>query len=75
MKCQIRAKGHLPGRWQDWFPEFDCSIQPDRTLLLCADLPDQPALLGALYRLSYLNMVLLSFQIFPDTQQKQKNGE
>ncbi len=66
MQYEIRAKGHLPNAWQDWFPGLQLANQSDGTLLLSGILPDQAALLGVLYRLSSLNLALISFQAHPE---------
>jgi hypothetical protein len=60
MHCRIRIKGHLDPGWQEWLAGLQIVHEPDGTSLLLGPLPDQPALLGVLVKLSHLGVPLLS---------------
>lgn len=60
MQYRIRIKGHLDSGWQEWLEGLQIVHEPDGTSLLLGSLPDQPALLGVLVKLSHLGVPLLS---------------
>jgi hypothetical protein len=62
MLCQIRVKGHLSNRWNDWFGGLAIDNQPNGEAVLSGPLPDQAALYGVLSRMRDLGLALISLQ-------------
>jgi hypothetical protein len=60
MQYRIRVKGHLDPGWQEWLEGLQIVHEPAGNSLLLGRLPDQPALLGVLVKLSHLGVPLLS---------------
>ncbi len=61
---QIRVKGRLERRWEQWFDGLQLSIDQDTTML-SGSLADQAALYGVLLKIRDLGLPLLSVQRFP----------
>jgi hypothetical protein len=60
LNCQIRVKGHLSGRWADWFDGLEIENESNGEAVLSGYLPDQAALYGVLRRISNLGVALIS---------------
>ena len=58
-KYEIHIKGILDMNWEEWFPGFSFTHQPDGTTLICGVVVDQPALHGLLMRINQLGLPLL----------------
>ena len=58
---QIRVKGRLERRWEQWFDGLQLSIDHETTLLE-GSLADQAALYGVLLKIRDLGLPLLSVQ-------------
>ncbi len=58
--CEIRIKGHLDGRWSDWFGGLTITLEEDGNTLLTGSVVDQAALHGLLKKVRDLGMPLLS---------------
>jgi hypothetical protein len=56
---EIRVKGNLDPKWEDWFDGFDITPETDETTLLSGTVADQAALYGVLLKLHNLGLVLL----------------
>lgn len=57
---QIRLKGHLDDRWEDWFGDVTITLEENGDTLLTCRLPDQAALHGLLRRVRDLGIPLIS---------------
>jgi hypothetical protein len=57
---EIRIKGHLDGRWADWFGGMTFTLEEDGGTLLTGPVIDQAALHGLLRKVRDLGMPLLS---------------
>jgi hypothetical protein len=57
---EIRIKGHLDGRWADWFGGLTITLEEDGDTLLTGPVVDQAALHGFLRKVRDLGMPLLS---------------
>ena len=58
---QIRVKGRLERRWEQWFDGLQLSIDHETTML-SGRLADQAALYGVLLKIRDLGLPLLSVQ-------------
>jgi hypothetical protein len=61
---QIRVKGRLERRWEQWFDGLQLSIDHETTMLE-GSLADQAALYGVLLKIRDLGVPLLSVQRLP----------
>ena len=61
-RYEITIKGYLDLEWDEWFPGFTISHQPQGTTLLSGTVTDQPALHGLLMRISQLGLTLLNVE-------------
>ncbi len=57
---EIRIKGHLDGRWTDWFGGLTITLEEDGDTLLTGPVIDQAALHGLLKKVRDLGLPLLS---------------
>jgi hypothetical protein len=57
---QIRIKGHLGGRWTDWFGGLEITLEDNGDTLLTGSVTDQAALHGLLRTVRDLGMPLVS---------------
>ncbi len=57
---EIRIKGHLDGRWADWFEGLTITLEEDGVTLLTGPVIDQAALHGLLRKVRDLSVPLLS---------------
>ena len=57
---EIRLKGHLDGRWADWFEGLTITLEDDGNTLLTGPVVDQAALHGLLRKVRDLGMPLVS---------------
>lgn len=59
-RCEIRLRGHLDGRWADWFGGLEVILQASGDTLLSGPVADQAALHGLLRKVRDLGVPLLS---------------
>ncbi len=59
-RCEIRLKGHLDGRWADWFGGMTITLEDDGNTLLSGPVTDQTALHGLLRKVRDLGVPLVS---------------
>ena len=59
---EIRIKGHLDGRWADWFEGLTITLEENGDTLLTGPVVDQAALHGLLKKVRDLGMALISIQ-------------
>jgi hypothetical protein len=59
-RCKIRLKGHLDGRWADWFGGLTVTREDNGDTLLSGPVADQAALHGLLKKVRDLGVPLLS---------------
>jgi hypothetical protein len=57
---EIRIKGHLDGRWSDWFGGLTITLEDNGDTLLTGPVIDQAALHGLLKKVRDLGMPLVS---------------
>ena len=57
---EIRVKGHLGGRWSEWFDGLTITNLECGVATLCGDIVDQAALHGTLNKIRNLNLSLIS---------------
>ncbi len=57
---KIRVKGHLDGRWSDWFDGLEITNLENGETMLSGDLVDQAALHGVLAKVRDLNLALVA---------------
>lgn len=59
-RCEIRLKGHLDGRWVDWFGGLEMTLEDNGDTLLSGPVTDQTALHGLLRKVRDLGVPLVS---------------
>jgi hypothetical protein len=59
-RYEIRIKGHLDGKWADWFEDMSFTHERDGTTILAGPVVDQAALHGLLRKVRDLGLPLLS---------------
>jgi hypothetical protein len=57
---EIRVKGHLDGRWSEWFDGLVISNLKNGETVLSGEIVDQAALHGVLTKVRDLNLPLIS---------------
>ena len=57
---EIRIKGHLDDRWEDWFEGLTITLEDNGDTLLTGPVVDQAALHGLLRKVRDLSIPLLS---------------
>ena len=57
---EIRLKGHLEARWEQWFDGLTITLEEDGDTLLTGPVVDQAALHGLLKKVRDLGMPLVS---------------
>ncbi|MAT45318.1 MAG: hypothetical protein CL609_23560 [Anaerolineaceae bacterium] len=62
-RYEIRIKGNLDQRWQDWFEGLLLENQDNGEVLLSGSLDDQAALFGVLSIIRDLNLTLISVNV------------
>jgi hypothetical protein len=67
---EIRIKGHLDGRWSDWFEGLTISLEDNGDTLLTGPVVDQAALHGLLKRVRDLGITLVSVNFVNPSQAK-----
>ena len=71
-KYEIRLKGHLDARWNQWFDGQSRICESDGTTIITVEVADQPALHGLLRKVRDLGLPLVSvIQIDPIQANKQ----
>jgi hypothetical protein len=72
-QIQIKVRGHLDSRWQEWFDRLTIDYDPEQDIsLLSGNLPDQAALVGILNQLNHMNVTFIS--VIQTTKEKQTQG-
>lgn len=56
---EIRIKGHLEDRWEDWFEGLKMRREEDGTTVLSGSLPDQTALHSVLLKIRNMNLKVI----------------
>jgi hypothetical protein len=57
---EIRVKGHLDGRWSEWFDGLTITNLENREAMLSGEIVDQAALHGVLNNVRDLNLALVA---------------
>lgn len=57
---EIRIKGHLQDRWENWFEGMTLTREDNGTTTLSGRLPDQTALHSILLKIRNMNLALIS---------------
>ena len=67
---EIRVKGHLDGRWSEWFDGLTIANVENGDALLLGEIVDQSALHGVLNKVRDLGVPLIAVTCFgPDHQE------
>ena len=67
---EIRVKGHLGGRWSEWFDGLEITNLENGEALLSGEIADQAALHGVLAKVRDLGLPLIAVaHVEPDQQQ------
>jgi hypothetical protein len=67
---KIRVKGHLDGRWSEWFDGLEITNLENGEAMLCGDIVDQAALHGVLAKVRDLGLPLIAVTgVGPDQQE------
>jgi len=67
---EIRVKGHLDGRWSDWFDGLKVTNLGNGETLLSGNIVDQAALHGVLIKVRDLGLPLMAVRsVGPDRQE------
>jgi len=70
---EIRLKGHLEARWEQWFDGLTITLEENGNTLLSGPLADQAALHGILKKVRDVGLTLLSVNsVEPDTKEVRK---
>ena len=70
---EIRLKGHLEARWEQWFDGLTITLEENGNTLLSGPLADQAALHGLLKKVRDLGLTLLSVNsVEQDTKEVRK---
>jgi hypothetical protein len=70
---EIRLKGHLDDRWDDWFEGLTITLEEDGNTLLSGPVIDQAALHGLLKRVRDLGLPLVSVSPLENGQADQSD--
>jgi hypothetical protein len=66
---EIRVKGHLDGRWSEWFEGLEITNLEGGEALLSGGIVDQAALHGVLSKVRDLNLPLIAVRtVHPEPQ-------
>jgi hypothetical protein len=57
---KIRVKGHLDGRWSEWFDGLEITNLKNGETMLSGEIVDQAALHGVLNKVRDLNLALVA---------------
>jgi hypothetical protein len=71
----IRLKGHLEARWEEWFDGLTITLEEDGSTLLSGPVADQAALHGILKKVRDLGLPLLSVNLAQTNRIISKKGE
>ena len=67
---EIRVKGHLDGRWSEWFDGLDIINSENGVAVLSGEVVDQAALHGVLAKVRDLGLPLISVtSVNPDQRE------
>jgi hypothetical protein len=67
---KIRVKGHLDGRWSEWFDGLEITNLENGEAMLYGNIVDQAALHGVLAKMRDLNLPLISVTSVNSGQQE-----
>ena len=67
---EIRVKGHLDGRWSEWFDGLTIANVENGDALLLGEIVDQSALHGVLNKVRDLGVPLIAVTCFGPDQQE-----
>ncbi len=65
---EIRVKGHLDGRWSEWFDGLQITNLKNGEAMLSGEIVDQAALHGLLQKLRDVGIPLISLRQVPSDQ-------
>ena len=68
---EIRVKGHLSEKFDEWFNGMTMSREIDGTTRICGELVDQTALHSILFKIRNMNIELISV----NTVESKRNWE
>ena len=67
---EIRVKGHLDGRWSEWFDGLTIANVENGDALLSGEIVDQSALHGVLAKVRDLGLPLIAVTCFGPDQKE-----
>ena len=70
---EIRIKGHLDGRWAEWFEGLTIILEDNGNTLLTGPVSDQAALHGLLKKVRDLGLTLVSVNLLIQLKQIDSN--
>ena len=59
--CEIRVRGTLEPRWEEWFDSMKVEIESNATVI-SGYIPDQPALTGLIDKISAVGLTVISIK-------------
>lgn len=68
---EIKLKGHLDKKWEEWFYDMTISHAIDGTTILRGTLPDQAVLHSILLKICDLNLTLINVRVVNDVNQNE----
>jgi hypothetical protein len=71
---EIRLKGHLNGRWAEWFSNATITLEDDGNTLIICPVIDQAALHGLIRKIRDLGIPLLSVNFIKPDQDESKEA-
>ena len=72
---EIKLKGHLDTKWEEWFYDMTITHKTDGTTTLHGPLPDQTVLHSLLDRIRDMNLTLISaLQVQRDPEDEIKSN-
>ena len=59
--CEIKVRGTLDPRWEEWFDPMNIGIESDTTII-SGYVADQPALTGLIDKISAVGLTVISIK-------------
>ena len=69
--CEIKVRGTLEPRWEEWFDSMKIGIESDTTII-SGYIADQPALTGLIDKISAVGLTVISIK-FGDGKNREES--